>query len=67
METTIRRALDHVWYDGISRDLARQLLRRGGWANGERLAGQEVPALAALAGGAGPDAEIEVDDADAEG
>ena len=66
METTIRRALDHVWYDGISRDLARQLLRRGGWANGERLADRERPALEALAGGAGPEDKVEVE-ADAEG
>jgi hypothetical protein len=65
--TTIRRALDHVWFDGISPQFARGLLRQGGWANGERLAGQEVPALEALAGGARPDDEIEVDDADAEG
>lgn len=55
---TIRQALDHVWDQGISQTEAEELLRQGGWANGERLAGQEIPALEALADGASPEDEI---------
>jgi hypothetical protein len=58
---TVRQALDHVWNpDGVSLGEARELLRQGSWANGSRLEGREVPALEALASGAGPDDEVEV-------
>jgi hypothetical protein len=58
---TIRDALSHAWEpDGIDAAMARTLIRQGGWANGSPLDPErELPALRALADGAGPDDDFE--------